>query len=160
MTPIRIVLSICLLLGEAGANPGLDPPKQRFTVADDIGLIRFGDPDYGEVDPITFSPNNRFFLVNTTRGRLDLNRPESTLRVYRTEDIQKLLLHPVDGREPVPMWRLSKSTYKDGPIITKTRWLADSGGIAFLAKTITGNDQLFLADMRTKTVGALPIECT
>lgn len=148
----RIALVFCLPLlcmGVASAGTRPEASKRRFTVADDIGLVQFGYPGYA------FSPNGRYFVVDTTRGRLELNRPEDTLRVYRTEDVRQLLSHRGNGPEPLPVWTLSKSTYKDGPIISKTRWLADSSGIAFLAKTTTGNDQLFLADVKTRTVHAL-----
>src|SRR3984957_13768335 len=152
MAFVRIALVFCLPLlwmsvASAGARP--EASKRRFTVADDIGLIQFGYPGYA------FSPDGRYFVVDTTRGRLDLNKPEATLRVYRTEDVRQLLSHRGNGPEPLPVWTLSKSTYKDGPIISKTRWLADSSGIAFLAKTTTGNDQLFLADLKTRTIHAL-----
>jgi len=148
---VRIALSFCLLLsmGVASAKTLSETSKRRFTVADDIGLIQFGYPGY------VFSPDGRYFVVDTTRGRLDLNRPEDTLRVYRTEDVRQLLSHRGDGPEPLPVWTLSKSTYKDGPIISATRWLADSRGIAFLAKTVAGSNQLFLADLETRTVQAL-----
>src|SRR5258708_3690595 len=52
----------------------------------------------------------------------------------------------------------SKSTYKDGPIITHIRWLPDSSGVGFLTKTATGHNQLFLGDLKTKTVVALTPE--
>jgi len=74
------------------------------------------------------------------------------------EDVHHFVLHPEATLEPSPLWVLSKSTYKDGPIITQIRWLADSSGIAFLAKTAAGNDQLFLADLMLKTYYALTRE--
>jgi dipeptidyl aminopeptidase/acylaminoacyl peptidase len=132
------------------------PPKRRFTVADDIGVVHFGD-SLGDA-PITFSPDGRYFVVDTERGLLDQDRLESTLRVYRTESVHQFLLDPELTDEPSPEWILSKSTYTDGPIIARLRWLSDSSEVAFLAKTATGNDQLFLWDLKTKTVDMLTSE--
>src|SRR5258708_5706098 len=129
--------------------------KHRFTVEDDIGVAHFGDIYTGMAEPITFSPDGLYFVVDTERGVLDQNRPESTLRVYRTEDVSQFLSHPEMIGEPSPAWMFSKSTFKDGPIITHIRWLSDSSGFAFLAKTVSGNNELFLADLRTKSVDAL-----
>jgi dipeptidyl aminopeptidase/acylaminoacyl peptidase len=126
--------------------------KRRFTVADDIGLSHFGDPYTVQAEPITFSPNGEFFVVDTERGRMDINRPESTLRVYRTASIGRFLQSSSNGKEPAAVWTFAKSSYRDGPIIKNIQWLSDSKGFAFLAKTSVGKDQLFLADLSTKNI--------
>jgi hypothetical protein len=128
--------------------------KRHFTVADDIALTYFGDLYTGQVEPITFSPDGRYFVVETERGLIEKNRPESNLRIYRSEDVRRFL----NGRitdEPTPVWQLSKSTYKDAPIITHIRWVADSGGVAFLVKTQSGNDQLIFFELRTNELHTL-----
>ena len=121
---------------------------RRFTVADDIGITQVGSE-------VMFSPDGRFFIVESDRGRLDLNRVESSLRVYSTDDIHKLVSEPNTQQEPSPLWSITKSTYKEGPIISSVRWLPDSSGFMFLAKTASGNDQLFLANPHTRKVKAL-----
>ena len=126
--------------------------QRRFTVSDDIELSHFGDPYTAQAEPITFSPDRQYFIVDTERGRIDLNRPESTLRVYRTADVEKFLRSTESDEEPVPFWVVTKSSYKDGPIITTIRWLADSSGFAFLAKNSAGNDQLFLGELQEQKV--------
>jgi hypothetical protein len=157
---IRTVRIICLLLAVGTALPEAfcEAVKRRFTVADDIGLAHFGDPYSAEAAPVTFSPDGRYFAVDTERGLLNKNRSESTLRVFRTKDVRQFLLDSKITSAPSPIWLISKSTYKDGPIITNIRWLKDSSGVAFLAKTISGTEQLLLADLRTKTVRALTLE--
>ncbi|MGD0963287.1 MAG: hypothetical protein ABSA57_05230 [Candidatus Acidiferrales bacterium] len=92
------------------------------------------------------------------RGRLDINRPESSLRLYRTEDVRRFLWQASIPDEPSPFWVIHESTYKDGPIITGVHWLADSTGIAFVGKTRSGNNQLFLADIRRKDLQSLTPE--
>ncbi len=108
-----------------------------------------------DVEPITFSPDGQYFVVDTERGRIDLDRPESTLRVYRTADIEQFLRSRESEKQPLPFWTFEKASYRNGPIITNIRWLADSSGFAFLAKTAEGNDQIFLADLGTKKTFAL-----
>ncbi len=147
MSPVRVtrILFILFAMGFWFLSFRCDGAQRRFTVADDIGLAYFGDPYSGQAEAVTFSPDGLYFVVDTERGILDRDRPESTLRVYRTKDVHEFLLHPVMTDEPSPCWIFSKSTYKDGPIITHIRWLRDSRGIAFLAKTGSGNSELFFA---------------
>jgi dipeptidyl aminopeptidase/acylaminoacyl peptidase len=123
-----------------------------FTVADDIGLSQFRG-DY--TAPKVFSPNRLFFAVVADRGRLDLNRSESSLRIYLTGDVRRFVTSRDIGRQPTPVWIVSKATCSYGPIITDVRWLPDSSGVAFLAKALSGNDQLWLADIKTRTIHAL-----
>jgi dipeptidyl aminopeptidase/acylaminoacyl peptidase len=154
-----VLCSICL---SAIAVLGFSIPRAQaqrpFTVADDIGMSYFGDPFLDEAEPTVFSPDGRYVVVHTERGRLDIDRPESTLRVYRLEDIQRFLLSPSDSTPPAPLWEFSKSTYKDGPVIQELRWLSNSEGFGFLATSESGNNQLFLANLKTKRVEALTPE--
>jgi dipeptidyl aminopeptidase/acylaminoacyl peptidase len=155
----RLVI-ISLVLVSDLITPILSRGDPRpFTVADDIELSYFGDPydtaGVSELAPSTFSPNGEYFVVDTERGRLDINRSESTLRLYKTEDVRRFLRNTDSRYEPVPDWTFSESTYKDGPIITHIRWLANSSGIAFLAKTASGNNQLVIADIATKSLQML-----
>jgi len=124
-----------------GAYPTPSGTERLFTVADDIGMSHFAE------SPIAFSPNRRYFIVQTERGLLNLNQPESTLRVYETEALQKILLKGGTLSDAKPVWTITKSTYKDGPIVTSLKWLADSSGFAFLVKTSSGRDQLLIADV-------------
>jgi dipeptidyl aminopeptidase/acylaminoacyl peptidase len=148
----------CFVLGFSGLLTMAFPEvaiaqtaTRRFTVADDIGLNQLGGI-------VLFSPDDRYFIVTSDRGRLDLNRCESSLRVYSTEEVHRALSRSDTANEPPPFWTISKSTYKDGPIISRVQWLPDSTGFVFLAKTPSGNDQLFLANIRTKALQALTNE--
>jgi hypothetical protein len=133
----------------------LQAGKRVFTVASDVALSHFGGRTSLDDDPFVFSPNRRFFVVSIEHGRLDLSRPESILRIYRTGDITRILKERQGMREPSPLWEIRKSTYRHGPIVSRVRWLRDSSGVAFLAKTALGNNQLLLADLRTKIVHEL-----
>jgi hypothetical protein len=128
--------------------------KTRFTVADEIGLTHFGDPYTGQAEAVLFSPDGNYVAVDSERGRLDLNRPEDSLRFYRVPDIEDFLDH-ADSQPPSPIWVLTLSTDKEGPIITKCRWLADSSGVAFLERVEGGNQQLVFADIRKHATESL-----
>src|SRR5438309_10474437 len=106
-----IVAIICLLGVLISSRAPLQAAKRPFTVADDVALSRFGSSTSDD-DPFVFSPNHRFFAVCTEHGRLDLNRPESILRVYGTEDIIRILKERQSTREPSPLWEIRKSTYR------------------------------------------------
>jgi dipeptidyl aminopeptidase/acylaminoacyl peptidase len=129
--------------------------KRPFTVADGIGLITFGGPE-ANADPKTavcFSPDGNYVAVETSRGRLDLNRVEDSLRFYRSRDIKTFLESSTETQPPVPIWSVRLSG-ENGPVITKWRWLADSSGMAFLQRIPKGR-RLVLADLRRKTAESL-----
>src|SRR5260370_21106490 len=150
---VRHIVSILSVI--VSTNLYCDATKRQFTVADDVGLVQFGDPYTAAAEAITFSPDRQYFVVNTQRGLLDRNRPESSLGLFRTEDVRHFLIHVESSTRPLPIWVIRRSTYKDGPIITDIRWLADGSGVAFLAKSESGDNQLFLAGVITKIVQAL-----
>ncbi|MCU1315248.1 MAG: hypothetical protein JWN63_570 [Candidatus Acidoferrum typicum] len=142
-----IVLAIDLTFSSYAA-------QRKFTVRDDIELTSFNSAS-SEQDPVVFSPNRLFVAVYSERGLLDRDRPESTVRIYKIEEVRRFLKGAADQIAPQPFWVISKSTYKDGPIISNLRWLRDSSGLAFLAKTNAGEQQLFLADVSKQTLLAM-----
>jgi dipeptidyl aminopeptidase/acylaminoacyl peptidase len=140
-------------------DPSLSSIERGFSVRDDVGFSHFGNLFEGDsLVSSAFSPDGVYFIVNTERGRLDLNRPETILRVFRTEDVKTFLGESHRTEEPSPIWTFSQSTCKNGPIVSNVRWLADSAGIAFLAKTASESKRLIVADLKTKTIHPLTPE--
>jgi dipeptidyl aminopeptidase/acylaminoacyl peptidase len=127
--------------------------KRPFTVSDEIDLTLFGDLER----TVAFSPDGNYFVVYSERGRSDRNRPEDSLRFYRSQDIQKSLAPANEAPAPSPMWVLSMSTNNEGPIITEWRWLSNSTGVTFLARNARGNRQLVLADLGKKRLVRLTL---
>jgi dipeptidyl aminopeptidase/acylaminoacyl peptidase len=123
--------------------------KRPFTVADEIGLTLFSKPA-GEPPEIHFSPDGKYFAVWSERGRLELNRVEDSVRFYRSQDVKTFLEHSDELSNPSPIWVVTLATDKEGPIITKWRWLADSTGVAFLERTEDKKRRLMLSDIRAK----------
>lgn len=146
-----MISACCLgcLVGQCDA----EPVKRPFTVADDIELRTFGDSDQA----VQFSPDGAFLAVYVSHGRLDINRPEDTLRLYSTESVRRFLEDPDSEQPPSPRWVLNRSTAREGPIIRYWRWLADSSGIAFLEPSLDGHQHLMLADIRKKTIEQLTL---
>src|SRR5207253_29694 len=120
----------------------------------DIELTTFGfETDPG--DAVQFSPDGNYLAVYAERGRLDLNRPEDSLRFYRTRDIESFLKNSDEEHLPTPVWMLALSTASTSPIISRWRWLSDSSAIAFLQSVAGGKKQLALANLKKKTVEQL-----
>ncbi len=149
---VRSLISLLVLAPLGGAYCAI---PHAFTVVDEIGLAHFGDPYTGKAEAVQFSPDDHYFAVNTERGRLDVNRPEGSLRIYRSEDALNFLKAAQGGESPPPVWVVDRATDIEGPIIGNWRWLADSSGIAFLERGPQGADRLVLADLKTKTVEPL-----
>lgn len=127
--------------------------KRPFTVADEIGLVNFGHPYAERTEAVQFSPDGRYVLVVTTRGRLDLNRIEDSLRFYRSEDIKAFLNSSEKDDPPAPLWIATHLTEKE--IESDWRWLADSSGVALLEPTVSGRKQILLVSLRKKRVEPL-----
>jgi len=138
-----------------GAVSTAQQAKKPFTVSDDIGLAEFGDPFMWQAKAVRFSPDGNYFAVDTERGRLDVNRPEDSLRFYRTKDAKTFLDHSGELPFPSPVWTFSLSTDREGPIIKEWRWLADSSGVAFLQRMRDGHHRLVLADIRRQKIESL-----
>jgi dipeptidyl aminopeptidase/acylaminoacyl peptidase len=150
--------SILIILSSLACAVALSPAQQTkkaFTVAEEIGLAHFGDPYLGQAEALQFSPDGNYFAVVTERGRLELNRVEDSLRFYRSQDVEIFLEHSDQFRSPSPIWVVNLSTNKEGPIISRWRWLADSSGVAYLERLARGNKRLMLADLRKKVIEPL-----
>ncbi len=151
------IVGRCLVAGMlwlSGASFDSAPAQQAirpFTVADDIVLTDFGDA----ADAVRFSADGNYFAVYTEHGRLDLNRPEDSLRFYRSRDVENFLGHPAESQPPSPIWVITLSTDKKGPIIKNWTWLGNSSSVAFLEPTADGNQRLVLADLSKKTIKPL-----
>ena len=145
-----LVTALCLsCLCDVGFG---QKPERPFTLNDEIGLWLF-IPDMGRPNP-RFSPDGKYFAVNSRRGRLDLNRPEYAVRFYRSEDVENFLKTSVGSRPPIPVWDIQLATDKDGPIIHDWRWLPDSGGVAFVQR-VNGKQELVVGDIRKKRLHAV-----
>jgi dipeptidyl aminopeptidase/acylaminoacyl peptidase len=146
------IVAIVLMggMGDAGAAD-----RRPFSVADDIELTLIGDPFRGESDAVHWSPNGQYVAAYSERGLISVNRPESALRIYRAQDIEKFLSGRNPLEPPAPIWEIIRSTSTEGPVIAHWRWLADSSGIAFLERGAHQSHRLALADLQSKSLEQL-----
>jgi dipeptidyl aminopeptidase/acylaminoacyl peptidase len=146
-----LVFMACILIG--GAAPAWS--ARPFTVEDDIGFTNFGDPYSSLEEPISYSPDGRLALAIAQRGRLDINRPESIIRVYRIEELRKLLGRQGKRTDLSPLWEVRSSAYENGPNVRHVQWLANSSGFAFLQRTAMGTEELVLVDLGARMTKVL-----
>src|SRR5260370_29135529 len=152
---LALMIAVSALSTLAVSQATAQQEFRRFTVSDDIALTHLDSDARG---PATFSPDGLLFIVTSERGRLDLNRSESSFRIYRTLNVEQFLSLSNNADELAPLWTIAMSTYINAPVISGVRWLADSSAVAFLGKTASGNDRLFLAHIQTRTVEPLTPE--
>jgi len=128
--------------------------KPRFTVSDEVQLAHFGDPYTGDAEAVQFSPDGKYFAVDTSRGRFDLNCVEDSLRFYLSQEIENFLNHSNESQPPSAVWVVTRRS-KEGPVIRSWRWLPNSSGIAFLEHMTNGDERLVLADLQKKIIEPL-----
>jgi dipeptidyl aminopeptidase/acylaminoacyl peptidase len=153
----RLVSIVVLALGFVVATASAHQAKRPFTIVDEIGLTMFGTADGGPPE-LHFSPDGKYFAVWAERGRLDLNRPEDSLRFYRTQDVKAFLDHSEQSEPPSPIWVITRATYKQQRSIESWRWIANSSGVAFLERTSSGSQRLVLTEINKKEVKPLTSE--
>jgi dipeptidyl aminopeptidase/acylaminoacyl peptidase len=147
-----IVCCLGLTLSALAANAD----THAFSVSDDIQLAILGGITHVQ-SAVVFSPDGRWFVVETERGRPDLNAVEDSLRFYRAADVLAFMKVKNRSDVPLPTWILNRTADK-GPVIVWWRWLPDSSGLAFLegdGDITAGDKRLVLADLRRKTTELL-----
>jgi dipeptidyl aminopeptidase/acylaminoacyl peptidase len=147
---VVLMIGLTCLSCRGFVPPFADQTKRSFTIADDAQIAVFGGSS-GTDEELLFSPDGKYFLVETERGRLDRNDVEDSLRFYRCTEIQEFLEQP-DGLHPV--WTVNRSSYK-GRAIKAWHWLPDSSAIAFLERTSGDDFRLVLADLTKMMVEPL-----
>jgi dipeptidyl aminopeptidase/acylaminoacyl peptidase len=129
--------------------------KKSFTARDETELWSF-IPGF-DGSNVHFSPDKNYFVVYCQRGRLDIDRPEDSLRFYRADDVAVFLKRPDHAQSPAPVWVMNLSNDKEGPNIEgwSYRWLPDSSGVAFLERMPGGSQSLVIADPKLKKLISL-----
>jgi dipeptidyl aminopeptidase/acylaminoacyl peptidase len=158
LSKARIILlaavGALLLMNTASMLGSGQPTKRPFTVNDDIQLVVLGGSS-GVDEDLLFSPDGEYFVVESERGRPDLNGPEDSLRFYRSRDVEHFIECAKCARTLAPDWVVKGATDKEGPIFKGWRWLANSTGVAFLERTSGNNYRLVIADVTKKRIEPL-----
>lgn len=127
-----------------------------LTVTDNIALQVLHEPCTENRQLVVYSPDRRYFFVFSTHGRLDVDRVEDSIRVYRTIDVDRFLNTLSSRSPPAPLWMIERSS-NEGPVISGCRWTANSQGIAFLERSTDGDKTLMLAEISDRQVRALSL---
>jgi hypothetical protein len=132
----------------AGNVSSKEADARHFTVRDSIEMSRFGRIDY---EPIP-SPDGQYTAAVTSRGLVENDEVESTLRVFSTSAIQKSLaaernqadLAPsVVARFAATPQAIYHTPYE--PILSDVQWTKDSRGLLFLVQNASGRRQIYHA---------------
>ncbi|MDE1162278.1 MAG: prolyl oligopeptidase family serine peptidase [Acidobacteriaceae bacterium] len=131
--------------------------QQHFTVKDSIAMQRFTEPDPEASGRVTsFSPDEKFFVVVTTRGLLKENLIESTLWLFDSQAVKKFAVHPNIGRLALPrilarFKGVNQTEPGDGAAMVRSlRWSQDSRDLYFLGRDSTAYWHLYRASISTK----------
>lgn len=115
-------------------------------------------------DPgIEFSPDGRYFAVVTSRGNVRSNQIESTLQVFRVQEVLAYLragdetARPPEPRAVARVSAVPRTQYFDsyGPAMFAFRWLPDSRALVFQGEGATGERRLYRADLSNGAARAL-----
>src|SRR5947207_3599885 len=108
---MELVRSLILILAVLICLPCLQaqPAKKPFTVADDIGLTLFHNPNGDSMDSVLFSPDGNYFAVYSQRGRLDVHLVEASISFYRSADATNYIERKEESPRPAPFWTVTRS---------------------------------------------------
>ena len=127
--------------------------SRRFSVRDDIEMVRFEDPPGGGGrGTVKFSPDYQYFAVVTERGILEGNVVEDSLWMFRTSDIVKRLRSSTSS--DITVHPLVRMTARHFPVIYDLEWV-DSSSVTFRARTGHHKLQLFKVNARTGSLDAV-----
>jgi len=134
-----------------------------FTVKDSIEMSRF---DRAWRAP-EVSPDKQYFSVVTTSGNLQSNEIESTLWVFRSDEVKQFLRTSNFGERLLPkvlanVAAVPNANYPNSyaAVITSVQWWPDSQSILFLGQDSQGVRRLYRADLLSGSIQALtPDHC-
>jgi dipeptidyl aminopeptidase/acylaminoacyl peptidase len=122
--------------------------KRPVTVGDGVGMTRLEAPDYyAETSPIAhFSPDGKRFVVVLRTGNLAHNSIDSSLHLYRTNQV-------FHSPESNLLLKMSSSSNRDA--ISKLRWLGDNETVVFLGENLGEASQIYKLNTRTRLLKKL-----
>jgi hypothetical protein len=131
-------------------------PRRQVTVADAVGMIRFGDPLYeaglsSKGTVARFSPDGRRFILVLRKGNIRANTNEYSLLLFQTKDV---------FRSPQPRVLASLASSSNRPAIKEAIWLGDNDTILFLGERPGERTQLFSVQCSSRTLHKLTNHAT
>jgi len=130
----------------------------KFSVKDDIGMVRFSDPFPLSGLPSSSvaqqSPDGKHFMVVTTRALLDEDLIESVITVFDRLAVEKYLAASQGVQPPAPRVIAHVKSYIHheqaipyAPVIKDVRWAPNQRHLYFRGENLNGNYQLYEASV-------------
>jgi hypothetical protein len=129
----------------------LQSESRPITVRDCIEMTTFSDPAAWDPESkVTYSPNEKYFSVVTSRGMLRSDQIESILWLFNAQSTRHFVNAPYDTTRPQPRLLVRFSglpavgaAVPNAAIISDVRWSADSKAVFFLASDRRGRRRLY-----------------
>lgn len=155
-----VARAICVGLIVAAVSLGrCSAQDSSFTVQDAIEMTYFSDPNqYYENAVPKYSPNDRHFVVLTTRGRVQSNEVTSTIWIFDTDAVTRWVTGQSANKGPrtlvtlraVPVPPIVTGGDVNEPLISGMRWSSDSRSILFLRQDSKGERHVYGAQIDTE----------
>jgi hypothetical protein len=154
---------ICLCVVPMHAQQNARVLNRRFSVKDSIEMTTFSDPyTRNPSETCKRSPDDKHFLVITTRGLLRSNRLESSLWIFSKGEVERYLKR-TSSAKPRPRLLLRVAEIPKAPqsnsygsLITAARWSSNSKSILTLVENGDGHRHI----VRITLFGRKPVDLT
>jgi dipeptidyl aminopeptidase/acylaminoacyl peptidase len=157
-----IVIALIVAVSDTTAMAVPDPDRHPITIKDLIELSYIVNPTVSTYPQLReappggiplFSPDQRWFLLISQRGKLSNGKLESTLWLFSRDAVYDYL----SGRSarPSPKELAVLRAESNTPVISEVRWLPDSNTISFLGKEAPAEQRLYMVNL--KAVSVTPI---
>lgn len=150
---VKLPVLGCFLVIMGFVSPAQAEPHS-FSVMDSIRMTRFNTPSENlQTDAPLFSPDRAYFVVITSRGIPETNEIESSIWLYRTNEVRRYVDHggmPPERRQLARVSAIpeSETPSAHAPIIAQVEWSTNSRSLYFLRERTGGNWQLCRIDRR------------
>jgi dipeptidyl aminopeptidase/acylaminoacyl peptidase len=145
---------------------GADAQRHAFTVADDIAMNRFSEPEpvpgAADTNVAPKSPDGKYVAIVTTKGILTTDRIISSIDLFDLHDAKEFLDSNGKGARPQPRLIATLNSFphhqepgRYAPVITNLRWSDDSKCLYFLGEDLNGIARLYQAKIGGSTAQVL-----
>jgi dipeptidyl aminopeptidase/acylaminoacyl peptidase len=136
--------------------------SRRFGVKDSIEMVRFSDPIPYPDQPASHSPDGRFMVVVTSRGIIRSNQIESTIWLWKTQEVLRYVRSPGSSAEPRPRALVIVSSVPNMiavkpyiAVVSDLKWSPDSQHLYFLGQDSDAERRLYRADITSGRIQIL-----
>src|SRR5258708_834870 len=157
----RLALLACFAALLCWSVTPLAQVKRHFTVRDSIEMVAFSrNPGTGRYEEVSFSPDDRYFALITTRGLLQPNQIESIIWLFETSAVKSSIAQSQGTQRPQPKPLVSMAGFSghdqvNDDSIVNMRWAPDGRSIIFLGRNGKPERHLYVVDVTNGKVRQL-----